>query len=82
MDANWRPGPSTRFPWLVLFSEHFPRHPCSLMGHRLLVSGFKNNIEKFNVEPGGQNGGRRQNRREMVVPPTHPLASAEEHGPF
>jgi hypothetical protein len=38
-----------------------------------LVSGFKNNIEKFNVEPGGQNGGRRQNRREIQRNASIPL---------
>jgi hypothetical protein len=41
-----------------------------------LVSGFKNNIEKFNVEPGGQNGGPAaagQNRREMQRNASIPL---------
>jgi hypothetical protein len=84
MDANWRPGPSTRFPWLVLFSEHFPRHPCSLMGHRLLVSCFRNTFHNFRLLPtaGRQLAGLAKMRRRFLRGPSRHLPYGEDESHF
>jgi hypothetical protein len=46
-----------------------------------LVSGFKNNIEKFNVEPGAERWAPPKSAGNAAQR-IHPFASAEERAPF